>query len=318
VRLASQFSSRLEYTWRVATESIEGRAPFGEFETWYRVVGDLDPGAAGSPAPLVLLHGGPGATHDYLLPLTELASHGRAVIFYDQLGNGKSTHLPERGAEFWTVQLFVDELANLLGHLGIEERYHVLGQSWGGFLAQEHALTQPPGLRSLVISNSAASFPAFVAEANRLRADLPPEVEATLRRHEAAGTTSDPEYMAACEVFYHRHLCRLEPWPEGVSYGLAQIDVDPTVYHTMNGPSEFHVIGSIREWSSESRLGQIRVPTLMVSGRFDEATPALQETLVGGIVGSQQVIFENSSHLPFWEEPDRYLAVIDEWLSAHD
>lgn len=296
----------------------EGRAPFLDFETWYQVVGELRPGPQDGPAPLVLLHGGPGATHDYLLPLRELADGGRAVVFYDQLGNGKSTHLPSRGADFWTVQLFVEELASLLKHLGIAGRYHVLGQSWGGFLAQEHALTRPPGLRSLVISNSAASFPAFAAEANRLRAGLPPEVEATLRRHEEADTTDDPEYAAACEVFYHRHLCRLDPWPKGVSEGLAQIDVDPTVYHTMNGPSEFHVIGSIKDWSAEDRLRQIKVPTLVASGRFDEATPALQETLLRGIEGSQQVIFEQSSHLPFWEEPERYLAVVGEWLNNHD
>lgn len=298
--------------------SGEGRAPFREFETWYRVVGKPGAGAAPGPAPLVLLHGGPGATHDYLSPLAGLARGGRQVVFYDQLGNGQSTHLPDRGADFWTVRLFVEELASLLRYLGITERYHVLGQSWGGFLAQEHALTQPAGLTSLVISNSAASYPAFAAEARRLRGALPAEVDATLRQHEEAGTTSDPEYAAACQVFYARHLCRLDPWPQGVTDGLAQIDVDPTVYHTMNGPSEFHIIGSARNWSAESRLGQIRVPTLVVSGRFDEATPALQETLVRGIAGSEQLIFEESSHLPFCEEPERYLTAIDEWLTRHD
>ncbi|MGB9483806.1 MAG: proline iminopeptidase-family hydrolase [Candidatus Dormiibacterota bacterium] len=296
----------------------EGRAPFGEFETWYEVVGELPSGAQAGPAPLILLHGGPGATHDYLSPLAELATDGRAVVFYDQLGNGRSTHLPSRGADFWTVQLFVDELASLLLYLGIAGRYHLLGQSWGGFLAQEHALTQPPSLRSLVISNSAASFPAFAAAANRLRADLPPQVEATLRRHEQAGTTDDPEYAAACDVFYHRHLCRLDPWPDGVTEGLAQIDVDPTVYHTMNGPSEFHVIGSIKDWSVADRLGEIKVPTLIVSGEFDEATPELQETLSRGIEGSERVLLENCSHLPFWEEPGRYLEVIESWLRRHD
>lgn len=170
----------------------------------------------------------------------------------------------------------------------------------------------------MVVSNSAASFPAFASEANRLRAELPTEVEAALRGHEAASTTGDPECAAACHVFYRRHLCRLDPWPQGVTDGLAQIDVDPTVHHTMNGPSEFHIIGSIRDWSAESRLGLIRVPTLVVSGRFDEATPALQETLVQGIAGSQQLIFDQSSHLPFWEEPERYLRVVDEWLTSHD
>lgn len=129
----------------------EGTVPFdldGEVAaTWFRVTGDLRTEDAGAPAPLLVLHGGPGATHDYLLSLADLAGGGRAVVHYDQLGNGRSTHLPDRGAEFWTVELFVRELHNLVGDLGIAGRHHVLGQSWGGFLAQEYALTHPPGLR---------------------------------------------------------------------------------------------------------------------------------------------------------------------------
>ena len=294
---------------------MTGYAEFDGHQTWYRVVGELRPDG---PAPLVVLHGGPGATHDYLLSLADLARDGRAIVFYDQLGNGNSTHLPDRGADFWTVELFVRELANLLDHLGIAERNHVLGQSWGGFLAQEHALAHPPGLRSLVLSNTAASFPAFVDEANRLRADLPPDVEATLRRHEEAGTTDAPEYADACRVFYGRHVCRLEQWPEEVTYSFAMIEEDPTVYHTMNGPSEFHVIGSIRDWQATDRLPEIDVPTLVISGRHDEATPALQEPLVAGIPQTDQVILEQSSHLPMWEERDAYMATVGDWLRRHD
>src|SRR4051812_11353295 len=171
-------------------EVREGTVPFevdgAALETWFRVTGEL---GRDGPAPLVVLHGGPGAAHDYLLSIADLARDGRAVVHYDQLGNGRSTHLPERGADFWTVDLFVRELDNLVDGLGVRERHHVLGQSWGGFLAQEYALTRPAGLRSLLLANTAASFPDFVSEANRLPARLPAEVEATLRRHEAAGTT---------------------------------------------------------------------------------------------------------------------------------
>lgn len=299
----------------------EGFADFDGDQTWYRVHGELPADRTG-PAPLVVLHGGPGATHDYLTPLAGLADGGRAVVLYDQLGNGRSTHHPDRGADFWTVELFVRELANLVDHLGIGNRYHVLGQSWGGFLAQEHALTRPAGLRSLVLSNTAASFPDFVAEANRLRADLPPEVEATLRRHEADGTTDDPAYAEACQVFYQRHVCRLDPWPDGVVAGFAKIDEDPTVYHTMNGPSEFHVVGSIRDWSSTDRLGGIGVPTYVVSGEHDEATPAVQVPLVDGIRAAgnevEQTVLPGCSHLPMWEQPSAYLRLVAEWLARHD
>jgi L-proline amide hydrolase len=294
-----------------------GTVPFvvgGErHETWYRVDGILGEG----PPPLVVLHGGPGATHDYLLATTALARDGRAVVLYDQLGNGRSTHLPERGAEFWTVDLFVRELHNLVAALGIADD-HVLGQSWGGFLAQEYALTRPSGLRSLVLADTAASFPDFVAAADALRLELPPEVEATLRRHEAAGTTHDPEYAAACDVFYRRHVCRLPEWPAEVVEGFAWIERDPTVYHTMNGPSEFHVIGSIRDWQVKDRLHEIQVPTLLVSGRHDEAAPWLQETLLAGIPGAEWVLFEESSHMPHVEEPERYVDVVGGWLSRND
>ena len=295
--------------------STEGVAPFDGFETWYRIEGEL----GGGPAPLVALHGGPGAVHDYLLPLVDLAREGRAVVFYDQLGNGRSTHLPERkgDGDFWTPELFVRELANLIRHLGLE-RHHVLGQSWGGFLAQEYALTQPAGLRSLVLSNTAASFPDFLAECNRLRTELPADVQETLQRHEDEGTTDDSEYMEAAMVFYLRHVCRLPQWPEQVVQAFAAIEVDPTVYHTMNGPSEFHVVGTIKDWQSKDRLGEIRVPTLVVSGRYDETTPALQETLIAGIAGAEQVIFEDSAHMPFWEERQRFMSVVGDFLARHD
>ena len=99
---------------------------------------------------------------------------------------------------------------------------------------------------------------------------------------------------------------------------FAWIDRDPTVYHTMNGPSEFHVIGSIRDWQSKDRLGSIDVPTLLVSGRYDEATPALQEVLQSGIRGSEWMLLEESSHLPHVEERERYMQVVGEWLAGHD
>ena len=299
--------------------ATEGSADFEGFKTWYMVVGDLDAAHSGQgPAPLVTLHGGPGATHEYLLPMADLATDGRAVVFYDQIGNGNSTHLREQPAEFWTVELFVRELANLIRHLGIGDRYHVLGQSWGGMLAQEHALTQPAGLKSVVLSNTAASFGGFAVEANKLRAGLPAEVEATLKRHEDAGTTEDPEYLDACQVFYQRHVCRVDPWPDQLVRSFSALADDPTVYGTANGPSEFHVIGTFKDWSVIDRLSEIRVPTLVISGRHDEAAPPLQEVLFNGIAGSEQVMLEESSHTPFWEERSLYMAAVGDFLARHD
>jgi L-proline amide hydrolase len=301
-------------------ETVEGSVALPlereEAQTWYRVTGELRAGDATAPAPLVVLHGGPGGTHDYLLSLADLAD-SRAVVHYDQIGGGRSTHYPERGAEFWTPALFVHELHNLVETLGIADRHHVLGQSWGGFLAEEYALTQPAGLQSLVLADTAASWADFAAEAGKLRDQLPADVQATLAKHEDAGTYDDPEYMEACLVFYGRHLCRV-PWPPEVAATFEYLEQDPTVYRTMNGPSEFHIIGSCKDWQVKDRLHEIRVPTLLVSGRHDEATPALQQTLLAGVEGSEWVRFEESSHMPHVEERERYMRVVGDWLARQD
>jgi L-proline amide hydrolase len=184
-------------------------------------------------------------------------------------------------------------------------------------LGSEIAVRKPPGLRSLVIANSPASMQLWVQEANRLRAALPPDVQATLLRHEAAGTTDSAEYNVAVRVFYDRHLCRV-PWPPELEASFAAMAEDPTVYHTMNGPSEFHVIGSIRNWSIIDRLDRIHVPTLLISGRYDEATPAVVQPFADRIADVRWEVFENSSHVPHIEETERVMAVVGEFLATRD
>jgi len=291
----------------------EGRMSWNDHETWYRVVGDLDSG----PTPVIVLHGGPGAAHDYTEPIADLSRFGRGCVLYDQVGCGKSTHLPEAPAEFWSPQLFKDELSALTRHLGVAGRYAVVGQSWGGMLAMEHALDHPAGLRAIVVADSPASMPLWVEEATRLRADLPQDVQETLTRHEAAGTTDDPAYEAAVRVYYDRHLCRI-PWPDCVERSFAQMAEDPTVYHTMNGPSEFHCIGSLKTWDITDRLPEIATPTLLVSGRHDEATPHIVEQIHSRIPGAQWELFEESSHMRHVEEPDAFLARVEAFLASID
>jgi proline-specific peptidase len=213
----------------------------------------------------------------------------------------------------WTVDLFVEELGVVRQALGLAHT-HILGQSWGGMLAMQYALTQPQGVASLVIANSPASMAQWVSEANRLRADLPPEVQQTLLQHEAAGTTDHPAYLAAMQVFYDRHVCRVVPAPEYVARSFAQIERNPEVYHTMNGPSEFHCIGKIKDWDIVDRLGEIDIPALVISGRYDEATPLIAETVHNGIRGSEWVLFEESSHMPHVEETERYMQVVEGFL----
>lgn len=202
-------------------------------KTWYKVYGDL---SNRKRRPLVVLHGGPGVVHDYMLSLSDLWTKNEIpVVFYDQIGGGMSTHIPERkgDVEFWSVSLFVAELVNLLKHFKIENDFDLLGNSWGGMLAAEFAVTKPKGLKNLVIASGPASMPLFIASLKEKIAQLPQEIQDILKKHEDAGTTDDPEYMKAMMPFLFKHVCRLNPPPPEFMVCLEWLEKDPTVYHTM-------------------------------------------------------------------------------------
>jgi L-proline amide hydrolase len=292
--------------------SAKGWVSFRGYRTWYRVTGSL---GGGRPA-VIVVHGGPGSSHDYLLNLCVLAEDGWPVVHYDQLGNGGSTHLPDMDPAFWTPELFQDELDNLLHALGAADGYVLFGQSWGGMLAARHAAGRPDGVRGLVIANSPASYRLWRQEMAALRAALPPEVDATLRRHEDAGSTDTDEYFSAMRVFYDRHVCRIVPWPRDYLASFMETVNNPEVYSVMNGPSEFHVIGTLRDYSVEDCLADIAVPSLVLSGRHDEATPATVRPYHDLIPHVRWEIFEDSSHVPHLEEPARFRAVLVEFLMS--
>lgn len=297
--------------------AVETRmVPFRDYETWVRIT---TPDEARSGAlPLFVLHGGPGMAHNYVRNIAELADEtGRTVIHYDQLGCGNSTHLPDAPADFWTPALFVDEFHTVRSALGID-RYHLLGQSWGGMLGAEIAVVQPPGLASLSICNSPASMTLWMAAAAELRSQLPPETQAALDRHEHAGTVSDPEYLAATEEFYVRHVCRTVPTPQDFVETVEQMEAEPTVYHTMNGPNEFHVLGTLRDWSIIDRLPAVTAPTLVIAGEFDEATPATWQPFVENIPDARSHVFADASHCSHLEKPEEFRAVVADFLAAHD
>jgi L-proline amide hydrolase len=289
-------------------DTSEGFIPFKGHRTWYRTVGA---GEADGKLPVLLLHGGPGGTHDYLETLEAVAETGRRAIFYDQLGCGRSDLADE---SLWNVETFVEEVGVVREALGLD-RIHLFGNSWGGMLAMEYALTQPAGLESLMVASSPASMRQWVEETGRLRRDLPADVQATLDRHEAAGTTSDPEYEAACEVFYRRHVCRVPEWPDSVNRSFQFLTEHGEVYRYMNGPSEFHVVGTLTDWDITPRLGEIRVPTLVVSGEFDEATPAINRTVADGIPGAESVIYPDASHMAHVEDTAGYVRLLDDFMT---
>jgi proline-specific peptidase len=289
----------------------EGFCSFRGYKTWYCVVGDQQ---APGRLPLLCLHGGPGATHDYLSPLAALAADGRQVVFYDQLGSGNSD--PVRGPSLWTIDLFLEELTFICRSLGLE-RLHILGHSWGGQLALEYALGQPSGLASLILADSLASSIQWASEADRMRSELPVDVQQRLLKHEIGKTTDSSEYQKACKVYYRRHGCLMDPKkrPAWLKQAFAKLDSNPEVYNTMWGPSEFCVTGTLKDWNITDRLGEVRVPTMVIGGRYDEATPAITETLHRGIPGSEWVIFEHSGHFPHIDETERYLRVLGQFLN---
>jgi L-proline amide hydrolase len=286
----------------------EGTIPYAGGETWYRIVGD---GEEPGRLPLVCLHGGPGAPHDYLEPLEQLAATGRRVVFYDQIGCGRSW--VEKPADFWTVELFVGEVQAVRDALGLDEM-HLFGSSWGGMLAMEYALTQPAGLASLVLSSSPASIPLWEQETGRLRKELPAETQRILDEQEAAGTLDSPEYEAASMEFYKRHVCRVDPFPDFVQRTFDGLAEHPDVYMTMQGPNEFVISGTLKTWDVTGRLAEIDVPTLITAGAHDEFTPPQAERLNTGIRGSELVTFEDASHMQFVEEPERYRELVAAFL----
>ena len=281
----------------------EGFVEVDGYRVWYRRSGEGN-------IPLMVLHGGPGAGHDYLESLEGLAEN-REVIFYDQLGCGRSDRPDD--ASLWRIERFVAEVDTVRGALGLE-RIHLLGQSWGGWLAIEYMLSQPQGVVGLVLASTSASIQQFVAEAERLKAALDPEIYETMQRHESSGKLHHPDYEAAVMEFYRRHLCRLDPWPEPLSRSLENLEGNP-VYETMNGPNEFYVIGNLRDWDRTQRLGEIGAPTLVTVGRHDEITPACAETIHHGIRGSKIRVFEQSAHVAHLEETDAYLQTIADFLT---
>jgi proline iminopeptidase len=288
----------------VLARATEGFIEVPDGRVWYQTVG------AGEP--LLLLHGGPGATSTYLEALMTLAGDGYQVVRYDQLGSGKSDQ-PDNPS-LWTVDHFVKEVDVVRSALGFETM-HLLGQSWGSFLALEYALRYPQHLRTMTLYSGAASTLQCFDGMNSLRHQLPPETVATMARFEAAQEYENPDYLAAVQILLDRHLCRVQPWPDELTRSMQNMGL--AVYNTMWGPNEFTLTGNLESWDRRDRLGEIDIPTLIVCGRYDEVIPACSETMQAGIRNSRLQIFENSSHLCHMEEPEAFFPLLTGFLEEH-
>ncbi|KAK0212044.1 proline iminopeptidase [Armillaria fumosa] len=286
----------------------EGFIPFNyqdeEYQTWYKVVGNLD---NRTRTPLVVAHGGPGLSYDYLLPLSDLATKfSIPVVFYDQIGNSRSTHLPSKSPSFWTIDLFIDELVNLLQHFCIQDSFNFLGHSWGGILGLEFEVRrQPEGLRYLVLTNSLADMGMWNASTGELSKAFPEDVQKGL----AVGVADMEAYGKALKAFHKKHGCLVDPWPEALVYSMNQ-SISPSADISV-------AVGMyLRTWSVIDRLERVRVPTFVINGRADIAQDFVVEPLFRGIRQVKWVTMEKSSHTPMWEEQERYMDLVNGFLSV--
>jgi len=230
------------------------------------------------------------------------------VIFYDQLGSGHSTHLPDKPTSFWTIDLFINELLNLLVHLNIQDNFDLIGHSWGGMLGTEvEVRRQPAGLRRLILTNSLATMQSWKASNAQLIQSFPKDVQEGI----SLGSGDLKRFRDAMRQFHAVHGCTVKPTPKEVIYSLDQVlgdDGDPTVSKAMFG-------GEIADWTIVDRLHLVRVPTLVINGRADIAQDFVCEPFFWHITKVKWVTFELSSHTPMWEERERYVKLVGDFLS---
>ncbi len=273
---------------------------------WYRIVG------SGNKTPLLLLHGGPGAPSYYLNSL-EQVSVDRPVIFYDQLGAGRSDRPTD--TSLWRIDRFISELESIREALGLEE-LHILGHSWGTMLAVDYMLTEPDGVRSLILASPAISVRRWAEDAERLIAKMPEELQRTIEHHEASGTTDDPEYQSATMEYYKLFLSRSDPWSADLLETFENFNTE--LYGFMWGPSEFTATGTLKDYEREDVLPNLDLPVLFTAGRYDEATPETLKHFHNLVPNSKIAIFENSAHMTMLDEPKLYADRIREFLNEVD
>ncbi len=285
-------------------EATEGFVEVPGGRVWYRVVGD------GPGVPLLVLHGGPGAGSRFYEPLEALADE-RAVVFYDQLGAGRSEKPSDLA--LWTIERHIAELEAVREALDLSEA-HILGHSWGAMLLIEYLLTEPPGVRSATFASPLFSTARWLADTNKRLRELPPDVQAVVEVHEAAGTTDHPEYQEAVMTFNRRFLLRSDPWPPVATQGMEEFGTE--VYAYMWGPSEFSATGTLRDWDRMDALPALRLPTLFTVGEYDETFPATVEDYAGRVPDSRFEVLAGASHMTFLDAPAESVRIQREFLRS--
>jgi len=289
-----------------------GFMPFHQYQTYYRIVGDLK----SDLTPLLLLHGGPGSSHNYFEVFDQLAAEtGRPVIMYDQLGCGQSS-IPDR-PELWHATTWVDELAALRDYLHLD-RVHLLGQSWGGMLAIIYLCERrPAGIQSLILASTLSSSALWSQEQHRLIAFMSPADRAAMATAEQTGDFSAPEYVAANQRYMIAHASG--PVTATSAEYLRRPKVGGTqAYQTAWGPNEAFPTGTLADYDYTDRLPELTMPTLVTSGVNDLCTPLVAKNMVDHLPNAEWTLFTNSRHMAFIDETEAYLTRLKRWLNEQD
>jgi len=304
---AATGTSYLDYTGRTdllggGARMIPIRTPKGEFHVWTKRVGN-SPGIK-----VLLLHGGPGFTHEYLEAFDSyFPAASVEYYYYDQLGSAYSDQPDE--PELWEIPRFVEEVEQLRQALALgRDNFYLYGHSWGGLLAIEYALKYQQHLKGLIVSNMMASIPAYN---NYARTVLMPAMDQTalaqIQRFEATGNIDDPGYMKLLmSHHYEGHLLRMPAaaWPDPVNRAFRHLN--PKVYIPMQGPSELGASGKLANWDRTGDLGKISVPTLMIGARYDTMDPAYIKMMAGKAPKGRYLFCPNGSHLALYDDQKAY------------
>jgi len=269
---------------------------------WYNVVG------TGHRTPLLVLHGGPGASSYYLKPLGALGDD-RPVIFYDQLGGGHSDRPMD--STLWTMDRFVREVAAVREALGLE-RVHILGHSFGTLILADYMKTKPKGVRSVVFASPVLDVPGYMQDVAVLLKQFPDSIQRTITDAEKNGTTNSAAYQSAMMAFYHEHIARKQPWSADIDSTMSQLNPGPYIY--MQGPSEFTITGTLKSYNQTGVLKDIGVPTLFLSGEYDEVVPSRVESFQKMTPDSKVEIVPNAAHFSMQDQPDVVVKILRDWF----
>tara|TARA_B100000073_G_scaffold231139_1_gene192979 strand:- start:3932 stop:4804 length:873 start_codon:yes stop_codon:yes gene_type:complete len=260
---------------------------------------------------IFLLNGGPGLPCNYLRdPHIKLIKKGFRIFTYDQLGCGKSSK--PTNSTLWNINRYVEEVEYVRKEFNLG-KIILLGHSWGGWLGIEYAIKYQNNIEKLILENTCGDMPHMISELERLRGNLGSETLKMMMKHEAEGTLDHEEYQAAITILNYRHVCRLDVWPQSIYDSLDEWNMD--VYGTMQGPNEFLYTGNLKNWNRIDEMSKITTPTLITVGMHDELTPACSMKMHDALPNSNLKVFKNSSHMPFYEEPENYFMELEKFLS---